>query len=94
MYIKQIILNNFKSYENFEFNVNKKFNVIIGENNIGKTTIFDSILLWGMAYKLLITADGKTFYKKTQSNSMNINFNKLLIPNNSIRFKIESPKWL
>lgn len=79
MYIKQIILNNFKSYENFEFNVNKKFNVIIGENNIGKTTIFDSILLWGMAYKLLITADGKTFYKKTQSNSMNINFNKLLI---------------
>jgi predicted ATP-dependent endonuclease of OLD family len=79
MYIEKIVLKNFKSFESLEYDVNRKFNVIIGENNIGKTTLFDSILLWGMAYKQLITADGKNFYKKTQHNSMNINFNKLLI---------------
>lgn len=79
MYIKNIILENFKSYEKINYTAHQKFNLLVGENNIGKTSIFDALLLWHMAYKSLITADGKAFYKKTNYNSMNINFNKLLI---------------
>lgn len=79
MYIEKIIINNIKVYSELEINCNEAFNVIIGENNIGKTTIFDALLLWKMAYLSLIKADGKGFYKKTDWNSMNITFNKLLI---------------
>lgn len=79
MHIKKLKLENFKSYKKIDVDLNPKLNMIIGENNIGKTTIFDAMLLWEMAYKLLITAKGKSFYKKSSYNSMNITFNKLLI---------------
>lgn len=44
--IKKITIKNFKSIENLEIVCNENFNVIIGENNIGKTTIFEAIHLW------------------------------------------------
>ncbi|WP_060825493.1 ATP-dependent nuclease [Sulfurospirillum cavolei] len=79
MKIEKIVLNNFKSFDKLTFDCNQNLNVLIGENNIGKTTIFDAILLWYFGYSLLITADGNSFYKKNNYNSLNINFNKLLI---------------
>lgn len=79
MHISKISIKNIKSYHKVDFQCNPSFNIIIGENNVGKSTIFDAILLWQMAYRDLITVKGKTFYKKTNWNSMNINFYKLLI---------------
>lgn len=45
MNIKQIKIKNFKSIENLNIEFNNKFNVLIGENNAGKTTILEAMLL-------------------------------------------------
>ena len=37
--------------------------IIIGENNIGKSTIFEAIQLWKKCYDLTIKPDGRSFYK-------------------------------
>ena len=48
--IKKIYINNFKSIQNLEINCNPNFNIIMGENNMGKTTIFEAIRLWKLCY--------------------------------------------
>jgi len=62
MYIKKITINNFKAFNKLEFNCNDSFNVIVGENNIGKTTIFEALSLWKCAYEALIQDNGNKFY--------------------------------
>lgn len=69
MYIKQIKISNFKSFKEIKFDCNANFNVIIGENNIGKSTLFEALLLWEYTFKKIITsknhffkADGKNSY--------------------------------
>ena len=79
MFLKKITLMNFKTYTKLEFNCNNKFNIIIGENNIGKSTLYDALLLWNLAYLKLIKKDKKGFYKKTSSNSMKINFSQFSV---------------
>lgn len=54
MKIKSLSLTSFKSYENVTINCDEKFNIIIGPNNIGKSTIIESILLWEACLKLFI----------------------------------------
>lgn len=78
MYIEKIIIENIKGISKLEINPNQNFNIIVGENNIGKTTIFDALLLWQMAYLKLILVKGDGFYKKTNYNSMNVSFAELL----------------
>lgn len=64
MYISKIKLDNFKSFKSIEINCNEKFNVIVGENNIGKSTLFEALSLWKYAYNTLIQAkNSKKFYK-------------------------------
>lgn len=60
--IKKIRIENFKSIETLEVICNENFNVIIGENNIGKTTIFEAIHLWKICYDSNIKKDKKQFY--------------------------------
>ena len=74
MHVEKITLINFKAFKKVVFNCNSNFNIIIGENNIGKSTIFDSLLLWKLAYTKLIQSNKKDFYKKNDRNSMNLNF--------------------
>lgn len=69
MYIEQIKISNFKSFKEIKFDCNSNFNVIIGENNIGKSTLFEALLLWENAFKKIISsknnflkADGKNSY--------------------------------
>ncbi len=45
MIIKSIDIRNFKSFENITILLNPKTNIIIGENNIGKSSLFEAILL-------------------------------------------------
>ena len=61
--IKRIYLKNFKSFESLLFEPKNNFNIIIGENNIGKSTIFEAIQLWKKCYDFTIKADERSFYK-------------------------------
>lgn len=63
--IKKIKIKNFKSFESLEFEPNKNFNIIIGENNIGKSTIFEAVQLWKRCYDFSIKADERSFYKSS-----------------------------
>ncbi len=75
MFISRLVIKNFMSYENIEINLCEKVNLIIGENNIGKTTIFDAILLWGKCYQHNIQKNGTEFYKENPN--IYINFSEL-----------------
>ena len=54
MKIKSIELRDFKTYEKIIINCDSGFNVIIGPNNIGKSTIIEAILLWEECLKMFI----------------------------------------
>lgn len=74
--IKEIEIQNFKTLKKIRFNPNHNFNIIIGKNNIGKSTIFEAILLWEKCYLLLIQASNKKdFY--TNSSNRHLSFKDL-----------------
>lgn len=54
MKINSLTLKHFKTYREVKINCNQDFNIIIGPNNIGKSTIIESILLWQACFKLFI----------------------------------------
>lgn len=56
--IKKIVIDTFKSINHLEITPAGNFNVLIGENNIGKTTIF----LWKMCYDNNLKKDKSGFY--------------------------------
>ena len=68
--IKTISIKNFKSIQNLTINCAGAFNVLIGANNIGKTSIFEAIHLWKMCYDLNLKKDKSGFY----ANSHNLPF--------------------
>jgi predicted ATP-dependent endonuclease of OLD family len=43
MILKKLILENFRSYQNFLINFDSNLNVIVGKNDIGKSTIFEAL---------------------------------------------------
>lgn len=45
MYLKELIIKNFRGIENLELEFQKGLNVIIGENNTGKTALIDALRL-------------------------------------------------
>ena len=51
MYISKLSVKNFKCYNEIEINFDPNFNLIIGENNSGKSTILDSLRLWQLAFQ-------------------------------------------
>jgi AAA15 family ATPase/GTPase len=69
--IKEIHINNFKSIKDLNIHCNDNFNAIIGENNIGKTTIFEAIHLWKICYDSNIQKSNKS---KFYASSNNISF--------------------
>ncbi|MDD2978859.1 MAG: AAA family ATPase [Hespellia sp.] len=75
MFISKLCIKNFMSYENIEINLCENTNLIIGENNIGKTTIFEAILLWGKCYQHNIQKNGRDFYKSNVN--IYVNFSEL-----------------
>lgn len=76
MYISKITLKDFKAYADaVTIEVNKQFNVIIGENNIGKSTIFEALLLWKKCYDETLTSNKRDFY--SQSVQLYISFDEL-----------------
>ena len=62
MRIKEIIIENFKAFKYVKIECNQNFNFIVGENNIGKSTILEAIQLWKSAFDTLIQKSGNKFY--------------------------------
>lgn len=51
MHISKLKIKNFKCFDEVEINFDANFNLIIGENNTGKSTIFDALRLWQLAFQ-------------------------------------------
>lgn len=68
MHIEKIELKNFKAFKQIEINCNERFNIIVGENNIGKSTIFEALNLWKFAYDRLIQERDKGRFYKASTN--------------------------
>jgi predicted ATP-dependent endonuclease of OLD family len=62
MRIKEIAINNFKAYKTVSFDCNDEFNFIVGENNVGKSTLLEAIELWKVSFDKLIQVNGRQFY--------------------------------
>ena len=45
MYISRVVIKNFKKFRDFTFEPNEKINIIVGDNNEGKSTILEAIHL-------------------------------------------------
>ena len=56
MYISELKLENFRKYKNVNINFNEGLNIIVGENNSGKTAIIDAI-------RILLGTQGNEFYR-------------------------------
>ncbi len=69
--INEIHIKNFKSIIDLTIKTDSKFNIVIGENNIGKTSIFEAVHLWKICYEANVQKrDRNRFY----ANPRNINF--------------------
>lgn len=75
--ISKISLKNFKTFKDITISPNSDFNIIIGENSIGKSSIFEAIHLWEKCYKTYILASRKGFYKVKKSTNRYVNYQDL-----------------
>jgi len=75
MYLKKIILSNFRKYKNLSVEFKTGLNVLIGENDSGKTAIIDSIryILNTKSYEQ-IRFDEKDFHQQKDKNTRESNF--------------------
>ena len=78
IFISQIILNNFRSHQNFSINTNSKNIVLYGENGAGKTNILESVSLLSPGRGLRNAKSEEIINKKNGLNfalTSNVNFN-------------------
>ncbi len=68
MYITKLVIHNFKSFEHFEMGFSDNVNVIVGNNNEGKTTIFEAIHL-----ALTASINGKNVIADIPAHIFNMN---------------------
>lgn len=54
MHLKEIKIENFKSIDNLELTDLKRVNLILGDNNVGKTSVLEAMLIDENAYKTLL----------------------------------------
>jgi putative ATP-dependent endonuclease of OLD family len=99
MYIKTVKIQNFKCFEDFELNLNEDINIIVGNNEAGKSTLLEAIYL-----ALTGVLDGKYLkneinpyifnkqvVKKYYSNK-NLNYNYMELPEIIIELYFEVGK--
>ncbi|EKP0297330.1 MULTISPECIES: ATP-dependent nuclease [Aeromonas] len=75
--ISRIVLKNFKAFKDISITPNADFNIIIGENGAGKSSVFEAIHLWEKCYKNNILASRKGFYKVQKSTNRYVNYHEL-----------------
>ncbi len=59
MFIKEVLINNFKCFEKFELRLNEHLNILVGDNEAGKSTILEAInlVLSGILYGRYLRAE-------------------------------------
>ena len=62
MILKKLKLKNFRGYKDFEVSFNDSINVIIGRNDIGKSTILDALAIFFQSDKIKIDAEDLCVY--------------------------------
>jgi predicted ATP-dependent endonuclease of OLD family len=62
MYLKKLKLLNFRSYESIEIEFDQNFNVIIGKNDIGKSTILEALDIFFGQEKIKIDISDKNVF--------------------------------
>lgn len=72
MFISKLKIRNFKCFSNIEIEFNPDFNLIIGENNSGKSTIFEALRLWQLSIQQFYN---KRTYKRKDGKE-NISFRR------------------
>ena len=75
--ISKISLKNFKTFKDITIIPNTDFNIVIGENSAGKSSMFEAIHLWEKCYKTYILASRKGFYKVKKSTNRYVNYQDL-----------------
>ncbi|EKV57133.1 putative ATPase [Brachyspira hampsonii 30446] len=88
--IKNLYIENFKCFNKIEINDFKKINFLVGKNNLGKTTILETLMLILSESRINIIENIKTisrakenkteiktlFYNFNYNNNINFNYNK------------------
>lgn len=87
MYIKKVKIQNFKCFKNFELDLNKNINIIVGNNESGKSTLLEAIHL-----ALTGVLDGK--YLKNEINSYLFNMETTKEYIDSLNSKFISPPMI
>ncbi|EIK0772346.1 AAA family ATPase [Vibrio alginolyticus] len=75
--IKSIKFKNFKAFKELTISPNERFNIIIGENSAGKSTIFEGIHLWEKCYQALTRSKKDGFYKVSETTSRYLTFQEI-----------------
>lgn len=76
MYISKIRIKNFKCIKDLTIKFEPHFNLIIGKNNSGKSTIFEAMRLWQLAFNRFLkdrTNNKESSFRSTQYYSFTIN---------------------
>lgn len=76
LYISKIKIKNFKCFGELEVEFDPNFNLIIGGNNSGKSTIFDALRLWQFAFQKFLkdrTNNQQSSFYAHQYSSFTIN---------------------
>ena len=81
IYINKIFYNNFRNFENIDFEFQKKCNVLFGNNGSGKTNILEGISLLSKgrglrnsSYSNLVKNDQVNFSIKSSININNVEY--------------------
>lgn len=66
MYLKKTKLTNFRSYESIEIEFDQNLNVIIGKNDIGKSTILEALDIFFGQERIKIDIDDKNVFNGSE----------------------------
>lgn len=89
--LTKIYIKNFKRIVESTIVCKQDYNVFIGENNVGKTTIFEAIHLWKRCYDSNIKKKNDGFYSVAK-NILFRNLEMIRVIHDRDIFPLESPK--
>ena len=91
MYIKEIVLENFRNYENQKIELNENINIIYGNNAQGKTNIIESVFLCAYGKSFRAKKDQELVKFNRENCKVEVSYNKV-DREGSIRAEISDKK--